>query len=141
MGGPFAGRGGAVCGPVRRRFIFPEGRLRRLLGVPVPLAGKVGQEKRDGTPYRFLNACCFWRQHRSVPHLWPWSESETEHLGRDSILSGHYDRPGDFSIFPKNYQSKLHLQGFRYANHIYTSWPEKLRPFPPVTWCSPNTDI
>ena len=32
-------------------------------------------------PCRFLNACCFLRQHRPVPHLWPWSESKTGNPG------------------------------------------------------------
>ena len=54
---PLAGRGGAVSGPQRLRFIFPKIGPRRLLGAPVLSAGKIGQgkatvplEKPDGTP-------------------------------------------------------------------------------------------
>ena len=80
--------------------------------VPVLPAGEVGQEKGDGVTHRF------WRQHRPVPHLWPWSTSETGHLGRDSIFPGHYDRPGNFPIFRENSQFKLYLQRFQYTNHM-----------------------
>ena len=48
-------------------------------GVPVPPAGKVGQEKGD-TRADFLMPL-LWGQHHPVPNLWPWSESETGHLG------------------------------------------------------------
>ena len=41
LGCPFAGRGGAVNGPVRRSFIFPGGGLGVLFGVPVSPAGEV----------------------------------------------------------------------------------------------------
>ena len=59
---PFAGRGGAVSGPQRGRFILPGGGLGAHFGVPVPPAVQVGQKKGDGTPSRFLSACCFWCQ-------------------------------------------------------------------------------
>ena len=67
-GGPFAGRGGAVSGPQRRRFIFPKRGLRRLRRVLVLPAGSIGQEKGDD-PCRFLNAYCSRCQHRPVPHI------------------------------------------------------------------------
>jgi len=54
---PLAGRGGAMSGPQRLRFIFPKIGPRRLLGAPVLPAGEVGQgkttaplEKPAGTP-------------------------------------------------------------------------------------------
>ncbi len=54
---PFAGRGGTVSGPRRRRFIFPAGGLMGEVAVPVLPAGKIGQgkataplEKPAGTP-------------------------------------------------------------------------------------------
>ena len=59
MGAPFAGRGGAVSGPQRRRFIFPGGGLGAHFRVPVLPEVEVGQEKGDGTRCRFLNAYCF----------------------------------------------------------------------------------
>ena len=56
---PVAARGGAVSGPGCRRFIFPgEGFWGVQLRVPVNLAGKVGQQKGQDTPDRFLDACC-----------------------------------------------------------------------------------
>ena len=73
LGAPFRGRGGAVSGPQRRRFIFPGGGLGAHFRVPLPPAGKLGQKKGDGPPCRFLNACRFWRQHRPVPLPWPLS--------------------------------------------------------------------
>ena len=80
--------------------------------MPVLPAGEVGQERGDGVTHPF------WCQHRPVPHLWPWSESETGHLGRDFLLPGHFDLPGKFPIFRENFQSKLDLQGFRDTNHM-----------------------
>jgi hypothetical protein len=49
MGAPFAGRGGSVSGPVRRRFIFPGGGLGARLRLPVLPSGEVGQEKGNDT--------------------------------------------------------------------------------------------
>ena len=40
VGAPFASRGGAVSGPVRRRLIFPGGGLRVHFGVPVLPPGR-----------------------------------------------------------------------------------------------------
>jgi hypothetical protein len=48
LGAPFAGRGGAVSGPQRRRFIFPGGQGARFW-LPVSPAGEVSQGKGDGT--------------------------------------------------------------------------------------------
>jgi len=42
MGILFAGRGGAVSGPVRRRFSLPEGGLGAHFRVPMLPAGEVG---------------------------------------------------------------------------------------------------
>ena len=50
-------------------------------------------------------------------HLWPWSESETGHLGRDSILPGHYDRPGNFSIFRRIPNSSPICKGSVYERY------------------------
>jgi hypothetical protein len=58
------------------------------------------------------------RQHRPTLHLWPWPESETGHLGRDSILPGGYERPGKLPIFQEDSQSKLQLQRFLYTNDM-----------------------
>ena len=115
---PFRGHGGAVSGPQRRRFIFPGGGLEAHFRVPVLPAGKVGQKKGDGTPCRFLNACCFRCQQHPVPHLWPWSTSETGRLKKNSVFPGHYDRPGKFPIFREDSQFKLYLQGSLYTNHM-----------------------
>jgi len=54
LGSTFAGRGGAVSAPVRCRFIFPGGGLGAHLRVPVPPAGKLGQEKGGRHPCRFF---------------------------------------------------------------------------------------
>ena len=48
-GHPFAGHGGAVEWPQPRIFISRVRGLRRLLGVQVLSAGKIGQEKGDFT--------------------------------------------------------------------------------------------
>ena len=41
-----------------------------------------GRQKKGNRPQcQFLNACCFWGQHRLILQLCPWSESETGHLG------------------------------------------------------------
>ncbi|MCX5891303.1 MAG: hypothetical protein NTY36_17920 [Deltaproteobacteria bacterium] len=53
------------------------GGVRMHFGMLVLQVGEVDQDKFDGTPYRFPNADCFWRQHRPTLHIWPWSESET----------------------------------------------------------------
>jgi hypothetical protein len=45
----FAGRGGSVSGPVRRRFIFPGDGLGALLRLLVPPPGGFGQEQGDDT--------------------------------------------------------------------------------------------
>ena len=73
LGAPFRGHGGAVSGPESRRFIFPGGGLWAHFRLPVPPAGKFGQEKGDDTPCRFVNACCFRCQQRAVPRPWPWA--------------------------------------------------------------------
>ena len=90
----------------------------RALLLEVLPAGKFSQERGNVTPSRFLNSCCFRCRHHPAPHRWLWSASETGHIGRNSILPGQYNRPGKFSIFRENYQSKLYLQGFRYTNDM-----------------------
>ena len=62
LSAPFRGRGGAVSGPQRRRFIFPGEGLGTQFRVPVLPAGKFGQEKGDDATHRF------WRQPCLVPH-------------------------------------------------------------------------
>jgi hypothetical protein len=47
---PFAGPGGDVSGPQRRRFIFPGGGLGAQFGVLVPPGGEVGQERGRRQP-------------------------------------------------------------------------------------------
>jgi len=66
MGAPFAGRGGAVSGPHRCRFIFPEGGLGAFQVVGIP-TGRGRPEKGLGNLCRLLYAYCFWRQPHSVP--------------------------------------------------------------------------
>jgi len=45
-------------------------------------------------------------------------ESETGQLGRNFFLPSHYDRPGNFTSFREDSQSKLHLQRFpRYESY------------------------
>jgi len=77
LGAPFHGRGGAVSGPQRRRFIVPGGRSGGASQVAGALCGKVRPGEGRRHPCRFLNPCCFRRQHRPAPHLCPWSESKT----------------------------------------------------------------
>jgi len=76
------------------------------VGVPLLPAGRVGWEHGDGTPGRFLNACHIWRQHRTVQHLWPWSEPETGHIGPGLDFSGEIPIQTPFA------------KAFRYTNHM-----------------------
>ena len=90
------------------------------LGVQLLPPAEVGQEKGHDNPCRFLPACCFRCQRRPALRLWPWSESKTGRLERDSILPGRYDLPGKFPIFREDSQFKPYLQGFRYADDMET---------------------
>ena len=101
-----------MSGPQRRRFIFPGGGLGAHFRVPLIPAVEVSQEKGDGVAHRF------WRQQRSVPHLWPWSESETARLGAGLPPQVNMISPGKFPIFREDYQSKLYLHGFLYTNDM-----------------------
>jgi len=80
--------------------------------------GEFGQERGDGTPSRFLNACCFRCQHYPVPHPLSWSELETPRLGAGLPSPFQYDRPGNFPIFREDFQFKRYLQRFRYTNDM-----------------------
>ena len=42
----------------------------------------------DGDTMLIQGACCFWRQHRPVPHLGLWSESQTGNLMAGRIPAG-----------------------------------------------------
>ena len=63
------------------------------------------------------------------------------HPGMISNPGPHFDHPdwvrgGDICYDPILIRAK----NFPYPDHIYTSWPKKLLPFPPVTWGSTITD-
>jgi len=51
---------------------FPGGGLGAHFRVSVLPAGEIAQDKSDDTLSWFLNAYCYWRQHRPGPHLWSW---------------------------------------------------------------------
>jgi hypothetical protein len=80
--------------------------------VPVLPAGEVGQEQGDDTPCRFLNAIHFWRQHRLVPHLWPWPEPELDTSGQDSLTRVIMTAPENFRFFGRISNSSSIGKGF-----------------------------
>ena len=117
LGSTFAGRGGAVSAPVRCRFIFPGGGLWAHFRLPMLPADELGQEQGHVTPFRLLNACCFWRQHRPTCTFGLGLSRKPDTSGRDSILPGHYDRPGNFSIFRRIPNSSPICKGSVYERY------------------------
>ena len=150
LGFPFRGRGGAVSGPESRRFIFPGEVWGRISECRCSRRARSAR-RRATAPVPIPSCRCFRCQHRPVPHLWPWSESETGTLGRDSILPGHYDLPEKFFDFPGRfpiqalfarvpiYERYGKISGRAYSGKIVTLWGG-ISPSSPRTGVSPANE-
>jgi len=117
MGVIFAGRGGAVSGPVRRRFIFRGEVWGRISGCRCSQRGRSARSGATNPRADFLMPAApgvsTTRSRTSGLGL----SQKPEHLGT-AFPPSQYDLPGKFPILREDSQFKLYLQGFLYTNHL-----------------------
>ena len=94
------------------------GRAGVSFGMAVLSAVEVHPDKGQNTPCRFLPACCFRRQHRSVPHPWSCS-TDIKHISKGSENDSYWQDIGYSRIMvtcqPVDFWPEI-LFGFRFSS-------------------------